>query len=153
MFRIGEVTASSHVIKACDVHIGVNKPKLIFVLHTSKTHNKSDKPQMVKIVGLQMCSQDPLCPFTALNEYLNMRKNYCSQQEQFFVFRDRTPVLPNMYHRLLKDLLIRNRLTFSRYGVHGMCAGRASDLLQMGVSVDTIKKLGRWKSNAVYTYL
>lgn len=32
-------------------------------------------------------------------------------------------------------------------------SGRASDLLRFGVPVDTIKKLGRWKSNAVYHYL
>ena len=32
-------------------------------------------------------------------------------------------------------------------------AGRASDLLRLGVSVETIKRLGRWKSNAVFAYL
>ena len=47
LFRIGELTLSPHVIKARDVHIGVNKKKLLFVLHTSKTHNKSSKPQII----------------------------------------------------------------------------------------------------------
>ena len=40
MFRIGEVTLSDHVVKARDVHIALNKPKLLFVLHSSKTHTK-----------------------------------------------------------------------------------------------------------------
>ena len=37
LFRIGEVSESEHVIKAKDVHIGRNKNKLMFILHTSKT--------------------------------------------------------------------------------------------------------------------
>ena len=36
---------------------------------------------------------------------------------------------------------------------HGLRAGRAVDLLRMGVSFETIKKLGHWKSNIVYEYL
>ena len=39
------------------------------------------------------------------------------------------------------------------YCVHSFRTGRAMDLLKYGVLVETIKKLGRWKSNAVFTYL
>ena len=39
------------------------------------------------------------------------------------------------------------------YLFHGFQSGRASDLLKLGVSVETIKKLGRWHSNAVFRYL
>ena len=49
MFRIGEMTESQHVVKAKDVHIGINKDKLMFVLHSSKMHGKGTKPQIVKI--------------------------------------------------------------------------------------------------------
>ena len=38
-----------HVILAKNVQIGVNKPKLLFILETSKTHTRGDKPQIVKI--------------------------------------------------------------------------------------------------------
>ena len=40
-----------------------------------------------------------------------------------------------------------------QFRIHGLSAGRACDLLKLDVSVETIKKLGRWKSNAVYSYL
>ena len=138
MFRIGEVTASPHTIKACDVHIGINKPKILFILRSSKTHGKGDKLQMVKIEASQFLDEHSLCPFTALSNYLTMRKHYISDTEQFFVFRDRSPVLPRMYRKVLKDLIRRNRLNPSRYGVHGMRAGGSSDLLVMGVLVETI---------------
>ena len=49
LLRIGEIADGPHVILAHNVHIGVNKQKMLFVLCTSKTHNLSDNPQMVKI--------------------------------------------------------------------------------------------------------
>ena len=153
MFRIGELTASDHIVKVRDVHIAINKPKLLFILHSSKTHGKGDKPQMIKITGSVLLRDDPVCPFSRLIDYINIRKRYISDKEQFFVFRDRTPVTPNNYRKLLRDLIKALRLSPANYGVHGMCTGRSSDLLEMGVSIETIKKLGRWISTSVYTYL
>ena len=54
LFRIGEVTKSIHVILAKDIHIGKNKDKLMFVLHSSKTHWFDVKPQVVKISGKEI---------------------------------------------------------------------------------------------------
>ena len=51
LFRIWELTHSNQAIKAVDVHIAENKPKLMFVLHSSKTHVEYSKPQIVKILG------------------------------------------------------------------------------------------------------
>ena len=51
LFRSGEVTKSPHVVKAKDVYIADNKPKFMFVLHSSKTHGKGNKPQIIKIKG------------------------------------------------------------------------------------------------------
>ena len=39
LFRIGELTTGQHPVKAKDVHIGQNKEKMLFILHSSKTHN------------------------------------------------------------------------------------------------------------------
>ena len=116
-------------------------------------HNKSDKPQTVKIVGTAHFAADPLCPFAALSKYVLTRRSYLNNSEPFFIFRDQSPVQPRNYRKVLKDLIKSNKLDPSRYGIHGMRTGRASDLLQLGLSVETIKKLGRWKSTAVYTYL
>ena len=49
LFRIGEMTTGTHPVRACDVHIGNNKNKMLFVLRTSKTHGTENKPQTVKI--------------------------------------------------------------------------------------------------------
>ena len=46
LFWIGEISFSNHVIKAKDVHIGHNKKKMMFILHSA--HSQNTKPQIVK---------------------------------------------------------------------------------------------------------
>ena len=51
LLRVGEITSGDHPVLATDVHIAANKRKIMFVLHTSKTHWKNMKPQMIKITS------------------------------------------------------------------------------------------------------
>ena len=164
LFRIGELTASPHVVKACDVHIATNKKKLMFVLHSSKTHDNSDKPQVIKISttstnknnkNVQCHPIRPICccPFTKLQQFLQLRRKYANETEQFFVFADGSPVTQHHYRRIVRDLLKKATLDHRAYCVHDIRVGQASDMLDMGLSVETIRKFGRWKSTSVYTYL
>ena len=57
LFRIGELASSEHCVKVKDVHVGMNKQKMLFILHSSKTHGKHNKPQIIKING----SPGPYC--------------------------------------------------------------------------------------------
>ena len=45
MLRVGEMSASPHVIKACHVHVGNNKDKILLLLYTSKTHGLESRPR------------------------------------------------------------------------------------------------------------
>ena len=110
LFRIGEITLSDHVIKATDVHVGLNKKSLMFILHSSKTHTPGQKPQIIKISaqttkhripnsslkysGADQKEQNKICPFQLLQNYLKVRKNRKTTNEPFFIFRDRSPVQP-----------------------------------------------------------
>ena len=49
LFQIGELTSGSHPVLAKDIKIGTNKKKIKFILHTSKTHGKGNRPQIIKI--------------------------------------------------------------------------------------------------------
>ena len=164
LLRVGEVTLSEHVILAKNVHVGENKRKIRFILRTSKTHWSDVKPQIVKITqkekknhGYQHYQHrsDPLrvCPFTILQKYLRNRPISLTLDEQFFVFADNSPVKPANARNTLKIMLTKAGLDPSLYGMHSFRIGRASDLLKYNFSVETIKKLGRWHSNAIYTYL
>ena len=153
LFRIGEITNSLHVVKAMNIHIGLNKNKLMFVLFSSKTHTPESKPQIIKISGDSRHSSVKAsvqrtelysCPFRLLKDYLHIRKAVVSQEEPFFIFHDRTPVEARNLRSVLRESLRAMNMDHSRYLVHGLRSGRALDLLKMGVSVETIKKLGRW---------
>ena len=61
LMRIGEVTRSQHVLKAKDVHIALNKDKILLMLYSSKTHSKSSRPQKIKITFKQTGTIRSLC--------------------------------------------------------------------------------------------
>ena len=47
LMRVWEVTQSPHVLKAANVHMASNKNKLLLILYTSETHDKSQRPQKI----------------------------------------------------------------------------------------------------------
>ena len=168
LFRIGEITYSDHLICAANVHVASNKKKLLFVLTSSKTHLEGSTPQTVKIssfttdrnpVGpVLQHKNSPLtvekyCPYSMLQQYIKNRKNYKSDSEPFFIFRDRFVILPYVFAKVFKNMIHISGFDNSIYSAHSLQAGRSLDLLEMGFSVETIRKLGRWKSNAIYNYL
>ena len=151
---MGELATGDHAVKAKDVHIGENKDKMCFVLHASKTHWKNQDPQIVKIAHLKgKKEQGKYCPFKILRDYIEVRLSYVSDDEPFFIFNDRKPVLTSYFRKTL-DLMIRNCwLDSNLYSMHSLWGWRSVDLMVARVSIDLIRWLGRWESNAVYTYL
>ena len=47
LMRVGEVSNSTHVLRAKSVHLAKNKDKLLLILYSSKTHDKSSRPQKI----------------------------------------------------------------------------------------------------------
>ena len=157
MFRIGEITLSDHVVKVSDVQIGVNKKKMMFILRSSKTHNTGSQSQIIKISSTASSgvhnSLGHFCPFTSLQKYVSIRRKQVEPNEQFFIFRDRAPVKAYHFRKILKAAIKKIGLDDSLYESHSLRIGRGTQLLKIGLSVETIKKLGHWRSNAVYAYL
>ena len=155
MLRVGEMTWSPHTVKACDVHVGDNKEKILIVLYTSKTHGEESRPQKIKIAASDKCMKTTrfFCPFQTVIEYMDMRGPYGDKLEPFFVFADKSPVKSFQLRNFLRQLLENLNLDSSLYDVHSFRSGRTSDLAEFGYSIDQIKAMGRWKSNAVYRYL
>ena len=161
LFRIGELThtKAGHALKAKDVHFAQNKDKILLVLHSSKTHGRDVRPQKIKIAAtantFKIWNKDKhFCPFEITCEFLKIRgEDYYSDDEQFFIFPDRSVVQPDAVRRVLKRALSQMGLNQDNYDTHSFRRGRATDLKKLGCPVDTIKELGRWRSNAVYKYL
>ena len=129
LFRIGEVTGRSHPIKARDFHIAMNKRKLLFVLHMSKTHGLQNNPQIIKIVSTSLHStHSHHCLFEILRHYLRVRSSYKNNNEIFFVFRDHSPVKPNHLRTVLQKLLKMMRLKPWLYSAHCLRLVRACEI-------------------------
>ena len=157
MLRVGELTLGPHTIRASDIHVGGNKEKIMLVLYSSKTHGKESGPQKVKISAVPVAGRSRItrffCPFALVTRYLHVKKHYGSNQTALFTFSDGSTVKPEQVRTLLRALLHRINLDASLYDVHSFRIGRACDLYKFGYSLDRIKSMGRWKSNAVYRYL
>ena len=93
------------------------------------------------------------CPYTLLNEYRSARGPYKSINEPFFVLADGSPVTDGMMRTCLHKMLTLGGFDASLYSTHSLRIGRSMDLRKLGLSVETIKKIGRWRSNAVFKYL
>ena len=100
LFRIGEVTQGPHIVLAKNVQVAINKKKMLFILWTSKTHCKGNKPQLVKITSQDAhlgnktteAKTQKWCPFDLIKTYLKFRPTRLKDDEQFFVFLDNSPV-------------------------------------------------------------
>ena len=63
------------------------------------------------------------------------------------------PVRPAHVRSILRRILKTINLNYRLYDTHSFRMGRATDLRKAGFSIEDIKELGRWRSNAVYKYL
>ena len=168
MMRVGEVTEGPHVLKAKNVHIAKNKNKILLVLYTSKTHGKNQRPQKITISShkdsvkletkFNRKTRSPVhrnfCPFDLMHRYLKILGDYASPDEQLFVFNGEIqPVKPGHATTVLKNVINNLGLDNTFYSMHSYRIGRTSDLIKDGYSVEEVKCLGQWQSNAVYKYI
>ena len=93
------------------------------------------------------------CPFKLMKEYFRIRGDIKDKNEQFFIFRDGTPVGANIVRSTLSRAIRAINLNEKVFQSHSFRIGRCCDLLQAGYTIEEIKRLGRWKSNAVFHYL
>ena len=159
MMRIGELTFSPHVLKAKDVLLALNKEKLLLVLYTSKTHGYESTPQKIKISANKdkrtgRYRHRHFCPFRLMGSYMEARgTSYVSEQEAFFVFKDKSPVQAYQARSVLKSLINALNLNSDLYNTHSMHSGRCSDLIRFSYSVEEVSRMGRWRSSAVLKYI
>ena len=159
LFRVGELTSGSHPVLVTNVYMVDNKNKVLFILKTSKTHGEYSRPQSIKINSTSSQGADMeqhlnnFCPYRLLRNYIKIRPKYRSTSEPFFIFYDFSPITPIHMRSTLNSIINMAGFDSDLYNCSSFRIGRASDMLKMGISVETIKLIGRWTSNVVFTYL
>ena len=69
---------------------------------------------------------------------MTVQVKFVSDTEQFFVYHDRSPVLANNVANLLKNSLKNCGMNPNNYSTQMFQAGRASDLLKLGMPVEKL---------------
>ena len=142
--------------------MAINKRKVLFTLHSSKTSGPESRPQKIKISGNTVLDKKTsvtkeqsqhFCPVQITDAYLKMRGDYRILNEQFFVFQGGLPLEQHIARMVLSNLIESSGLNKNLYSFQSFRSGRATNLFDWGVPVEQIQLVGRWKSNAVYKYL
>ena len=159
MMRVGEVTCSDHVLQANNIHLGMNKDKMLIVLYSSKTHSEAMRPQNIKITSnisekSGFYAKRYFCPFDLVHQYLVARVQVWDEDKgQLFIFKDGSPVTPNHARSVLRNCLNSLGLDHTMYGMHSLRVGRTTDLIRYNYCLEEVKRMGRWRSNTVYKYI
>ncbi len=145
MLRISEITTgnrSSHNIMFQHITLEAYSTSLTLV-----SYKHSVKP--VTLV-LREAKNSPLCPVRVMKGYLLMRGG---KNGFLFIHANGSAVSRTVFHRRLMESLLYNGVNTAHISSHSFRIGGATYLARCGYSDDAIKKLGRWKSNALETYI
>ena len=164
LLRIGEVTCGPHCLLAKDVHISDYKDKILFILHSSKTHGKESRAQRIRISATEDAVNTVgnnyykyhrhFCPFELSRKYRDDRGGYVEDTDQYYIFRDRSPVKSEHVRRVLRRALTSIGLNPLLYNTHSFRARRALDLVtKFGKNLQFVKFARCWRSNTVYKYV
>ena len=160
LFRVGELVktnTANHTMKAKNIHVAQNKMKILILLYSSKTLTEGGVPHKIKITGtdnlMAPAALKFFCPFLLIRQFIEFRGGYLTDEEQFFVFKDGTPIHHGHVRSTLRSMIKKLGLNPLVYNTHSLRTGRSVDMLRCSASIDEIKRAGRWKSSAVFRYL
>lgn len=150
LLRVSETVFTSQIqadrpLQSSDVQVIESSLALIISIRVSKT-NQAGPPTVLRIPA----SRDPtLCCVRAVQHYLSIRPH----SRYFFCHVNGAPLTRTQFSGILTKAIRVISLPTELYSSHSFRIGRATDLAAKGVSSDAIKKLGRWRSNAVERYI
>ena len=90
------------------------------------------------------------CPVLALKNYLRMRGTL---PVPLFLNSDKSPVTRSKFGKVLKDVAQLAGFDQKRIKSHSFRIGAATTAAGLGFSEDQIKRMGRWRSEAVQKYI
>jgi len=138
-------TSTAHLLQYKDVRIRKSeKSKHAVLFFRSFKFSKSSCTLKVPT------SKSGHCPVMSLKRYLNIRGN---EPGPLFITKGNSPIARNRFAKLLKKCVSNSGREPSDYNTHSLRIGRATQLAIDGYSEDTIKKTGRWSSNAFLKYI
>ena len=141
LFRIGELR--EHAVKVRNVHVGQNKDKILFILYSSKTHNKGSHLQEIRTsadtLGHSAMSKKNshrkrnFCPFKLTQQFMHLRGGFVNENENFFICSDGSAVTLSQVRTTLKFPIKKINLNPEVYSFHSFRSSRSCDLLKIAL--------------------
>lgn len=138
----------------------------IFILVAeSKTDRQHEIPiedrNSGKVLILCVNPNKTICPIEWFRRYTELKASVPSKVikklggnwRPFFCQINGEPLSKETLRHRVKDLVISIGLDPSKYGGHSTRSGAATTLIRKGVDLLLVKRLGRWKSGAVFLYI
>jgi site-specific recombinase XerD len=130
---------------------------LFVAISARKNSTQRSLPRCKRTSGdvLVLCSDRVilLCPVAWYQGYVRLRTALGISSVAFFCSASGETLSPDLLRSRLKVALKRVGIDPSSYGGHSTRSGAATALVKKGVSIRVLKKLGGWKSDAVYVYV
>ena len=144
LFRVGELAIGSHPVKASDVHIALNKKKMLFILYSSKMHGKESKLQKIKITVTSGKNNETqvFCPLKCAHDYLVIHGRFLTNNDPFFIYQDQLPLQPYQARNVFRTIFNNINLNGKLYDLHSFRIGRATDPLKFGTMIEQVKLAG-----------
>ena len=137
----------TNLLRRADVRF--DKKGMTMTITRSKTRNASMPP---KVIRLQAQKGRVLCPVGALRLALGVMAS-AGEGSALLAWPDGRPYLYHQFLKLLRQLLTIVGADPDKYGAHSFRRGGATLAADMGASVEQLKALGDWRSDAYQAYI
>ncbi len=144
--RVGELTKSGqaqHWLKLHDISFANQS---VTVTSTSYKHCK---PGYVPKITVH-ATGNQYCPVMALKAFLSIRG---TQPGPLFCMSDNLPITRHMFCKVLNQCVSFLGLNSAQLTSHSFRIGRATLGLEQGLTIEQIRLMGRWHSDAFRKYL
>ncbi len=153
--RLGEFAADSRrhiqpsVLSVADVQICDANVDFQYVLVSFKhaKNNQRGPPQIIRLVQSTVAA---LCPVNALKVFMHIRPG---NSGPLFCHFDGTPLTRFQFNAVLHKALRFAKVPGTQIRGHSFRIGAASLAVTMGVPMGEVQRMGRWRSDAVATYI
>ena len=153
--RVGEFAVSSkshgheYVLSHGDLEVfqSGQQSHVVDLTFRQSKNNQRGPPQRIRLV---QSSNDFLCPVRALMAFIAIRPQCLGP---FFCHFDGTPLTRYQFNSVLKRTVSLAGLKEHHIRGHSFRIGAASSASALGLSQADIRSMGRWRSNAVLSYI
>lgn len=154
LLRVGEIAAESktdlgaHVIQISDVSVVKfdHKEELRLCIRSSKTDQLHSS--LTLIISEQI--DKSLCPIHLLKQFLQIR--YPSSGSNLYIHFDGSSLTRYQFSSILQKSLSFSEIN-GHFRAHSFRIGGATEAKRLGVDDETLKKWGRWTSDAYTKYI